>query len=126
MRDLIRELDTFDAFRTLVEDLGRERDVRLCLEATWTTGGMSGGSCWGDDANYPVDAEPEPDDTTVDTILERVAPSLTFLQYRKLMRADLYERTNGVQNEYYGNYTTWTRRTLKLRTFYAALREITA
>ena len=143
MPDLITTFDSYDAFRAHVRTLlgtehtsGRGKthflnDIDIDsaygnpLVARWTTGGMSGGNCWGDDANYSVTPEDEPEDEALDKILESVCPNLTFLQYRKLLKASVYDRDTDNQYEYYGNYTTYGTRKLCLDRVYTALKEIT-
>jgi hypothetical protein len=76
------------------------------LEVTWTTGGMTGGSCWNDgveDPHYPVEAEEEPEFEALDKVLEALCPQITFLQYKKLVKS-VVSRDATSENEYYGNY----------------------
>jgi hypothetical protein len=92
----------------------------------WTTGGRTGGSCWdeGEPTYYGVSTEEEPDDEDLDNILQVVIPDLTYLEYRKLNRADIYERGERTQNEYYGNYYEYSWRQLNLKNLYKALVDI--
>jgi hypothetical protein len=110
-------LTDFDTFKAIAETCG-------WLQATWTIGGTTGGNCWGGEANQSVTPDDEPDDVALDAILEKVCPSLTFLQYRKLMRAGLYEISDEYLREYYGNSTEERTRTLKLDVLYNTLKEI--
>ena len=71
----------------------------------WITGGDWGGNCWGEPTNYRPDPDPEPEFTDLDKILETVAPTITFLQYKKLMEKVKYDNIR--EYEYYGNYTDW-------------------
>lgn len=115
----IADIETFDEFQKIVDSL----DL-YSLEASWVTGGMSGGDCWGASPSYSVTAESEPQDTALDAILEEVCPTLTFLQWRRLMRESVYEYGTSESYEYYGNYTIYATRKLDLPTLYRALREI--
>jgi hypothetical protein len=96
----------------------------LETKVEWTTGGMSGGNCWGGEPDHPVTAEEEPDDVLLEEILEIVLPDLRFLEYKKLIRADVYAYTEDSRWEYYGNYTEYKTRTLKLDKLYSALVEL--
>lgn len=73
-------------------------------EVTWITGGMTGGNCWGDSADHPVGAEPEPALELLDQFLDEVCPDLTARQYRRLL-AEVPYRDTYSNYEYYGNYT---------------------
>ncbi len=78
-----------------------------CLAVDWTTGGVSGGSCWdtGDEDNHhPMSADPEPEFEDLDKILEAMCPNITFMQHKALMR-DVVKRQEYSVKEYYGNYT---------------------
>jgi len=88
---------------------------------TWTTGGLTGGNCWGGSANEPVEAEPEPELTVLDDILLDVFPSLTFMQFRVLMREDIVKVTTGTDSEYYGNYYRYSKKELDVDALYRAL-----
>ena len=74
------------------------------ISESWTTGGMTGGSCWdtGESHHYPVSAEDEPALDGLDALLEEIAPAMTFLHYRKLEK--LLETRDYSNMEYYGNY----------------------
>lgn len=73
------------------------------IEEQWTTGGLTGGSCWGDEANRPVSSEPEPELNALDRILEKICPNITLIQYKKLVHSVVSYRS-GTNHEYYGNY----------------------
>jgi hypothetical protein len=74
----------------------------------WRTGGQSGGSCWDtdDSTHYGISGDPEPDFVDLDKILENLCPTITFLQYKRLI-ADIIRCDERVENEYYGNYTNY-------------------
>lgn len=107
---------TVEEFKAVIGDIS--------IKTQWVVGGVSGGSCWNDGANYSVGAEEEPDDVEIEEILELVAPTLTFLQFRKLMRAQPYTYTEFTQREYYGNRTEYRVRTLDLDVLYTALSDL--
>lgn len=92
----------------------------------WTTGGVTGGNCWGDSANQAVSPEDEPEDECIDEVLQAVIPDLTYLEFRKLERAGIWERDTRESYEYYGNYYTYASKKLNLDKLYEALVDITA
>ena len=59
----------------------KEKIVGCSIE--WVVGGMTGGSYRGGEL-YSCSAEPEPEFEQLDTILEKVCPNVTFLQYKKI------------------------------------------
>lgn len=89
-------------------------------EVSWCMGGMSGGNCWGDDANYALDPEPEPDMPLLDKFLEEVSPQMTVKQYKMLL-SDVVQRTERTENEYYGNYTHYGTKRVQFDHLYHAL-----
>lgn len=84
---------------------------------------MSGGNCWGNDANYPVDSEPEPAFELFDNILEKVCPNVTFLQYKKICNKVIKYDTR-IQNEYYGNYYHYSIKKANYHELYHCLKEM--
>lgn len=70
----------------------------------WDAYGYSGGSCWGDEANY-YEGRFEPDFKALDKILEVVCPNISYLQYKKL--SDIIITSDHTEYEYYGNSTTY-------------------
>ena len=94
------------------------------LYSQWNSGGVTGGSCWdegGTDPHYPVEGEPEPEFTDIDEALTALCPNLSFLQYKKLMASGIVEIGSYSENEYYGNYTTYTYKSIKLRKLFDKL-----
>lgn len=83
------------------------------LTNAWSTGGMSGGSCWNDNPphHYSND-EPIPQWTTLDNLLEKFCPNITFLKYKSLMT--LVKTESWTDYEYYGNSTDYTMMVLTL------------
>lgn len=88
---------------------------KLNLEVRWCSGGQSGGNCWDDDDSthyYSIDGEPEEDFWELDSILERVCPAITYLQFRKLEK--LIEHDSEREDDYYGNYTNYSIKRLSI------------
>lgn len=58
-------------------------DGKYLESVTWSLGGTT--RSWGGDI-FPVDAETPPDFVEFDDLLEKICPTITFLQYKKLCR----------------------------------------
>lgn len=74
------------------------------IKVEWTTGGITGGNCYGDRADRSLDADLEPEFRTLDDILLLLSPNITYLQHKMLCREIIYQTTSGY-SDYYGNYT---------------------
>lgn len=87
-------------------------------------GGVSGGSCWdtGDepDRHHAYHTEPE-EFYELDSLLEKFAPAISFLQYKKLK--ELVESSEESQGEYYGNSTDYRTEYVYLDKLYTFLSE---
>lgn len=94
-------------------------DDEILLLTRWISGGVTGGSCWGDDTYDARQGEPEPEIVYIDEILERYYPTITYLQYKKI--APLIKRDSDDVNEYYGNSTMYGIKYIKLKDFYEFL-----
>lgn len=88
----------------------------------WVTGGITGGSCWGNDKMYSRSAHSEPSFDQLDNILEKICPNITFLQYKKICQ-DIIEEIDYEQNEYYGNSTNYRIKYFTAENLYHALLE---
>lgn len=84
------------------------------ISKQWTTGGLTGGNCWDGDASTPISAEPEPEFVELDEVLEKVCPTISFLQYKKLCQSLIQTDDTLVSYEYYGNYTTDTKKSIEI------------
>lgn len=72
----------------------------------YETGGYSGGSCW-DWSNPQHYTEEPPKDRfkVLEFVLEKLKPSITFLQYKKI--EEIVHNNEETEYEYYGNSTDW-------------------
>jgi hypothetical protein len=96
-----------------------EPGERACIAAGQEIGGMSGGSCWGSRAeSYTLERGPC-ELLLLDALLEQVAPSMSFLHYRALLRE--VQQGTYTQREYYGNRTDYAYVYLPLSTIAARL-----
>jgi hypothetical protein len=110
-----KKVDRFEQYKN---DLPEPQTPSLYIE--WRTGGMSGGSCWGDRAR-PCGGEQEPPFESLDELLLKIVPKLSFLQYKKIEKLiKTYEYT---RSEYYGNYYEYTRKYIVLEDLYNLLKE---
>lgn len=86
------------------------------LHIGWTTGGISGGSCWDDgetDNHYFSTGEPEPNFDELDTTLLNLCPNIGFLQYKQVV--NVVKRDEYTETEYYGNCTNYATKSVLLR-----------
>ncbi len=75
---------------------------KFLVSDKWTTGGASGGNCYGDDAKTIYFAEKEKPLTDLDKLLGQLMPSISYLRYKNV--ESLIEIHNWHESEYYGNY----------------------
>lgn len=117
---------TFDEFKEFVTSLGisavqdpeslrRNRyshkesplDVHNHIFVEWSTGGYSGGSCWDDSNPQPYTSENAREELVeFDSILEKICPSLSFSDYKKI-RSEVVTSFYRTEHEYYGNQTDY-------------------
>lgn len=82
-------------------------DDKKLRSEKWCTGG-SYGSCW-DDHLSPVSPDEPLEFDELDDLLEKIAPSVTFLHYKKI-RSQCVETEESYERDYYGggcNYMNW-------------------
>jgi hypothetical protein len=84
------------------------------ISCEWVTGGVCGGSCWGNDRLRPMSGEPEPDTWSLDTILESVCPEISYIKYKRLL-SHLAKYSEYTNYEYYGNSTAYGVKKVMLR-----------
>ncbi len=71
----------------------------------YETGGMTGGSCWGNEAYHYNEIPPENRMQVLDIILKELLPKISYLQYKQIER--LIHNNTETDCEYYGNSTEW-------------------
>lgn len=91
------------------------------LVKKWVIGGEHGGSCWGREPR-PVTAEPEPEFEQLDAILEGICPHISFLQYKRIC-TECIETDTDSETEYYGNWTEYAIKKVKLSKLFDVLKE---
>lgn len=80
----------------------------------WTIGGITGGSCYGGEANIAVSGEEEPEFDDFDDLLSLLNPDISFLKYKKI-KSNLISSKNSGYNDYYGNYTDSTKKQFNIK-----------
>lgn len=97
-------------------------DSCTTLSVQWCTGGVTGGS-WGEggsDNLRPLSGEPEPDFTSLEEVLFQVAPTISFMLYRKLCR-DLSTTSSTSDQDFYGNRTDYMTKSIDVKALYKFL-----
>jgi hypothetical protein len=89
------------------------------IKEYWCIGGVTGGNCWGGEANESVSAHDEPEYGGLDDLLLEIAPNITFLQYKKILSCE--ERYEYTDHEYYGNYTEYRVKYISINALYNIL-----
>lgn len=88
----------------------------------WKIGGMRGGNCWGEPANNPLEIDDEPELKLFNKIIKEYHPNIGYFTYndfvKKYVEIEEYE-----DREYYGNYTEYKIKKLKLIDIYNLLIE---
>jgi hypothetical protein len=97
----------------------------LYLYKDWRTGGVGGGSCWdnGESNHYAKEGNPEPEFVDLDTILENLAPEISYLKYKKFMKELKISELTWTENEYYGNSTAYCAKLIKLTDLFNTLQQ---
>lgn len=106
----VETLDDIDASTRLVGE-------QIC------TGGVHGGSCWdeGDCHHDSYSTGDSPDLKSLDTLLSKICPNITFLQYKRLLVDTGVQTENKTENEYYGNSSNYAQQYVTLGNLYEAL-----
>lgn len=71
----------------------------------WSSGGVSGGSCWESSNPKRYEGDKEPEFFILDQYLSSNYPNLSFLKYKELNNHIKY--SYNTEYEYYGNSTDW-------------------
>ena len=111
----------FDEF----DFIGKKRsNGKDCLKIEWCIGGQSGGSCYDTDDHvyHPIDPDTEPEFNDIDKILEVLAPDISFIQYKSIVR-DVLKQNTKKQNDYYGNHSNYAVKYILLEELFEALQK---
>lgn len=86
----------------------------------WCTGG-SYGSCWHNELS-PVTPDDQPEFDELDELLNEICPTITFLQYKKIM-SNCVELEEYYESDYYGGGCTYKRYVCDIKKLYNMLQE---
>jgi adenylate kinase family enzyme len=86
----------------------------------WTTGG-SYGSCWGDRLT-PVTPDDQPEFDVLDELLCDICPTITFLQYKKIMKSCV-EFEESYESDYYGGGCSYKNYVCDMKKLYEMLND---
>lgn len=115
--------DIFSVVRTS-KSLPENSFEHLCFYEKWTSGGITGGSCYPDDSGCmsPIESEPEPELDSMTGFLLFLNPTLTLVDYQQICLKIIYDSYS--VNEYYGNSTVYSVKYMPLTDLYDALKEL--
>ena len=80
------------------------RDGKYMFSDEWLMGG-SYGDCWGDTL-HPLSGDEPVDFTQFDSLLEKICPDITFLQYKNIFN-QCVETDSRYESDYYGGGVTY-------------------
>lgn len=86
--------------------------------SSWSMGGTSG-NCWNNHIST-VSGEPQPNFVEFDEMLEKICPTISFLQYKKIYNACV-DTGSLIEGDYYGGSITYGYYTLNVQSFYDEL-----
>ena len=98
-------------------------ETDIAISVSWCAGGATGGSCWGGTAHY-MEGDAEPEWTALNDFLLVVAPNLTFKDF--LIINKNIKNIEKYNNEYYGNYSIYKYKYLKIDDLYNTLKSLNA
>jgi hypothetical protein len=114
--------EEFTAFvKLLADDYNDSGKMTLkddILTHSWTTGGNSGGSCWGGEATYHTSDTPVPTYCFITELVFIIAPYTPMLHHRVFMKT-WSAIDNEVQYEYYGNCVYYDFQTLDIKKLFS-------
>jgi hypothetical protein len=111
-----------EEFNTILKEVVGEWRGIESFDEEWRVGGITGGNCW--DASpsyYSIAADEEPEFKNLDEFLERIAPNMSFIQYRLLMKKVEYR--DWTYYDYYGNNTDYRKKCIMVDDIWTFLKE---
>jgi hypothetical protein len=128
----IKEIETLEDFEKNIykieDDEYRKGNEAFLINKKWTIGGIGGGSCWDDgdhDPHYELSEQDEPEDNTIEIILKNIFPEISlnsFLEKNELWQ--FWDEDTDLDCDYYGNYTRFRLKTLKLDILFEKMKEM--
>jgi hypothetical protein len=74
------------------------------MSIEWTTGGSSGGDCWGGTAREFTDDSGPPEFDSLSNILQELCPTITLAEFRMIEKdKNVFKHRLWTDYEYYGN-----------------------
>lgn len=101
---------------------GQKKEAGTAFYAAWTSGGESGGDCYGGKARPYTSDTPEAEFDALDKFLEAFFPDITYLTFRKMERKVERDTHNGY-GDYYGNCVNYAFKKLAFEDVWDALEE---
>jgi hypothetical protein len=120
MMTTVRRCPILDIMADAGYDVRGIRDMKL-RSSSWSMGGTYG-NCW-DSELGTIDAEPQPEFEAFDELMEKLCPTITFLQYKKISRECCSIDTQG-DGDYYGGYSSRSTHVCDLEKLYQLLKEM--
>lgn len=75
------------------------------MSIEWTTGGSSGGNCWGDTSREFTDDSGPPEFDSLTNILQELCPTITLVEFRMIENDQkVFKHRSWTDYEYYGNH----------------------
>lgn len=118
---------SFNEFKKLIKSLNiwtsgpSESKIQNAINVYWRIGGQTGGSCWTTNENPAIyrgiNADPEPDLTDLDIILQKICPNISYINYKVLVKSTIKIKEYSIY-EYYGNYTNYSIKYILLNDLY--------
>lgn len=92
------------------------------VRVRWTIGGSEGTGYDDGGSDRPVSAEPEPGLDELDIILEKVAPQVTFIAYKRIV-SEVVTTNTDTSHGYYGEVTNYAEKSFNLKNLYLELKK---
>jgi hypothetical protein len=104
-----------DKYKLYLDEYGKMRSDSWCLGGTW---------CGCDGFGGNVSSEPQPESfTALDTLLEEVCPTISFLKYKKLY-SNCIDTETYIDTDYYGSRTEHAYFSCNIKLLYDGLIEM--
>lgn len=113
---------SLDSLYRYAREKPKTKDKEPILVQYWSTGGVSGGSCWdsSDPQPYTSNEGPPLAFESLDKLLMAVCPTISFLQYR-VLSGKVIESGEETEYEYYGNCTCYAYQLVRVKRLYEEL-----
>lgn len=103
----------------IVKPIAHVDESDIVKSSSWSMGG-SWADCWGNKGSVP--GGPETEFVELDSILEKVCPNISFLQYKNICNKIINSDTRS-EGDYYGGSVTYGYKYFNVRSLYEVLVE---